>query len=96
MTSYDLQHLLTLRPFRPLRIHFLEGEVKEVRHPEFAWCAGDMLFIGGGRMAEGRLVVEELDAIYGINFIKKVEVIEAQPATTGGSNGSSESPHAES
>ena len=92
MTSYDIQQLLTQRPFRPMQIHFLEGEMKEIGHPELAWCAGDMLFIGGGRLDNGRLVVEELDAIYGINLIKKIERIETHPAQLGGGNRNAQNP----
>jgi hypothetical protein len=76
MTALDVQRLLKRRPFQPLRFHFLEGESRDVKHPELVWVAGGSLFFGDGMIKDNVIVAEELGPIYAVNMIKKVEVLE--------------------
>lgn len=78
MTAIDVQRLLRRRPFQPLRFHFLEGEVRDVRHPELAWVAGGSLFFGEGALEDNVIVAQELGPVYALSMIKKIEVIDAK------------------
>jgi hypothetical protein len=86
MTGYEFQQILSSRPFKALRLHFTEGETIEVRHPEMVWVASNMLFIGGGEIENGRVVNRELEAVYGLSHLKRIEYV-GEPAERG-ANGS--------
>ena len=77
MTALDVQRKLKRRPFQPLRFHFLEGESRDVAHPELVWVAGGSLFFGEGMIKDNVVVAETLGPIYDLNMIKKIEVLEA-------------------
>ena len=79
MRGRELRRVLKLRPFKPVRLHFLEGETFDIQHPELVWIMGQMLFIGSGRIEDDELVDGEFEAIYSIEHLKKVEYLE-QPA----------------
>jgi hypothetical protein len=81
MTSVDLQRLLKRKPFQPLRFYFLEGETRDVRHPELVWVAGGTLFFGEGRIENNAVIAQELGPVYGLNMIKKIEVIDENHPT---------------
>jgi hypothetical protein len=79
MTAVDIQRILKKKPFQPLRFYFLEGETRDVTHPELVWVAGGSLFFGEGMIKDNVVVAEELGPIYAVNMIKKIEVLEKQP-----------------
>jgi hypothetical protein len=79
MTAIDIQRILKEKPFQPLRFHFLEGETRDVVHPELIWVAGGSLFFGEGSLKDNVVVAEELGPIYALNMIKKIEVLEKAP-----------------
>ena len=82
MTAKNLRMLLEVRPFEPFRIHMLEGETHDVRHPEMVWVAGQSLFVGGGHLDHnGKLIPGDLEGIYGLNLIKKIEMIREATST---------------
>jgi len=79
MTAVDVQRILKKKPFQPLRFHFLEGETRDVSHPELVWVAGGSLFFGEGMLKDNVIVAEELGPIYALSMIKKIEVLEKKP-----------------
>ncbi len=46
MNAETVREFLTRQPFQPLQIHVSNGEVHEVRHPEFAMLLRSTLVIG--------------------------------------------------
>ena len=82
MTALDVQRILKKRPFQPIRFYFLEGETRDVSHPELVWVAGGSLFFGDGSIKDNVVVAEQLGPIYALNMIKKIEVLEKAPQQT--------------
>lgn len=81
MTAIDVQRLLKRQPFQPLRFYSLEGETREVTHPELVWVAGGSLFFGDGMIKDDDVVAESLGPVYALNMIEKIEVLERAPQT---------------
>jgi hypothetical protein len=46
MNSETVREFLTRQPFQPLQIHLSNGEVHQIRHPEFAMLLKSTLVIG--------------------------------------------------
>jgi hypothetical protein len=46
MNAETVREFLTRQPFQPLQIHLSNGEVHQVRHPEFAMLLRSTLVIG--------------------------------------------------
>jgi len=46
MNAETVREFLTRRPFQPLLVHLSNGEVHQIRHPEFAILLKSTLVIG--------------------------------------------------
>ena len=55
ITAQNLRELLNARPFHPFRVRLSDGTTHAVPHPEWAWLAGNRLFVGaplGGKTGD--------------------------------------------
>ncbi len=46
MNAETVREFLITRPFQPLQVHLSNGEVHQIRHPEFAMLLRSTLVIG--------------------------------------------------
>jgi hypothetical protein len=82
MTAEELIELLAERPFKALRLHFPDGRIRDIRHPEMAIVAEDSIAVGVPRDEDSRRA-HKITHCSIQNFVE-VEPLAAKPA---GDNG---------
>jgi hypothetical protein len=74
MTADDLLELLHERPFKPLRPHLADDQVREISRPNMALVAKDTVLIGTPSRHDSRLAARMFSCP--ISIIAKAERIE--------------------
>ena len=83
MDPEEIQKLIRAQPFRPFRIHLLDGSSHEMKHPEMVMVGRRTITLGIPRR-EGDTIYRytELISLSNIGRIERLEPQEADPGAS--------------